>query len=118
MILPHLQSIPSNTYRTGHWLFTSMSMFWISLMAPAENTDGRNSGPTLDQAAVALRIAARDERFRSLSIWGAEPHSERRRSDAIPHSHSLDREGPRGHGGLAGSGIPPTLPGQFSGSVA
>ena len=31
----------------------------------AENADGRNTGPTLDQAAVALGIAAQDQRFRT-----------------------------------------------------
>ena len=39
----------------------------------AENTDGRNSGPTLDQLTVALRIAAQDPRFRSLSIGELNP---------------------------------------------
>jgi arginase len=39
----------------------------------AENTDGRNSGPTLDQVAVALRVAAHDPRFRSLSIGELNP---------------------------------------------
>jgi arginase len=39
----------------------------------AENTDGRNSGPTLDQAAVALRIATQDARFRTLSIGELNP---------------------------------------------
>jgi arginase len=39
----------------------------------AENTDGRNSGPTLEQAAVALAVAARDERFRALSIGELNP---------------------------------------------
>jgi arginase len=50
----------------------------------AENTDGRNSGPTLDQAAVALRIAARDERFRSLSIGELNPTRSAGDPDAIP----------------------------------
>jgi arginase len=39
----------------------------------AENTDGRNTGPTLDQVAMALEIAARDERFRALSIGELNP---------------------------------------------
>lgn len=39
----------------------------------AENTDGRNTGPTLDQAAVALRIAAQDKRFSTLSIGELNP---------------------------------------------
>jgi arginase len=50
----------------------------------AENTDGRNSGPTLDQAAVALRIAVQDERFRSLSIGELNPTRSAGDPDAIP----------------------------------
>jgi arginase len=49
----------------------------------AENTDGRNSGPTLDQVAVALRIAARDSRFRSLSIGELNPTRSAGAPDAI-----------------------------------
>jgi len=33
----------------------------------------RNSGPTLEQLAVALQVAARDPRFRSLSIGELNP---------------------------------------------
>jgi arginase len=50
----------------------------------AENTDGRNSGPTLDQVAVALRIAAQDARFRSLSIGELNPTRSAGDPDAIP----------------------------------
>jgi arginase len=50
----------------------------------AENTDGRNSGPTLDQVAVALRIAAQDVRFRSLSIGELNPTRSAGDPDAIP----------------------------------
>jgi arginase len=50
----------------------------------AENTDGRNSGPTLDQATVALRIAARDARFRSLSIGELNPTRSAGDPEAIP----------------------------------
>jgi arginase len=50
----------------------------------AENTDGRNSGPTLDQVAVALRIAAQDPRFRSLSIGELNPTRSAGDPDAIP----------------------------------
>ena len=50
----------------------------------AENTDGRNSGPTLDQTAVALRIAARDERFRTLSIGELNPTRSAGDPEAIP----------------------------------
>ena len=50
----------------------------------AENTDGRNSGPTLDQVAVALGIAAQDKRFRSLSIGELNPTRSAGDPDAIP----------------------------------
>jgi arginase len=50
----------------------------------AENTDGRNSGPTLDQVAVALRIAAQDTRFRALSIGELNPTRSAGDPDAIP----------------------------------
>jgi arginase len=39
----------------------------------AESTDGRNSGPTLDQATEALTAAARDQRARVLSIGELNP---------------------------------------------
>jgi arginase len=39
----------------------------------AENTDCRNTGPTLDQVAEALTTAARDERMRALSIGELNP---------------------------------------------
>ena len=39
----------------------------------AENTDGRNTGPTLDQVAEALTAAARDQRMRTLSIGELNP---------------------------------------------
>lgn len=39
----------------------------------AENTDGRNTGPTLAQATEALSWAARDSRFRALSIGELNP---------------------------------------------
>jgi arginase len=50
----------------------------------AENTDGRNSGPTLDQAAKALAVAARDERFRAMSIGELNPTRSAGDPDAIP----------------------------------
>lgn len=50
----------------------------------AENTDGRNSGPTLDQVAAALRIAAQDARFRALSIGELNPTRSAGDPDAIP----------------------------------
>ena len=39
----------------------------------AENTDGRNTGPTLDQVAEALTAAALDQRMRALSIGELNP---------------------------------------------
>jgi arginase len=39
----------------------------------AENADGRNTGPTLDQAEIALGITARDARFRTMSIGELNP---------------------------------------------
>jgi arginase len=39
----------------------------------AENTDGRNTGPTLDQVAEALTAATRDQRMRTLSIGELNP---------------------------------------------
>jgi arginase len=39
----------------------------------AENTDCRNTGPSLDQAAQALQLAARDPRVRALSIGELNP---------------------------------------------
>jgi arginase len=39
----------------------------------AENTDCRNTGPTLDQAVAALQAAARDPRVRALSIGELNP---------------------------------------------
>jgi arginase len=44
----------------------------------AENTDGRNTGPTLDQVAEALTAAARDQRMRVLSIGELNPDPLRR----------------------------------------
>jgi arginase len=50
----------------------------------AENTDGRNTGPTLEQAAVALGIATRDARFRSMSIGELNPTRSAGDPEAIP----------------------------------
>jgi arginase len=50
----------------------------------AENTDGRNSGPTLDQVADALRIAAQDVRFRTLSIGELNPTRSAGDPEAVP----------------------------------
>ena len=50
----------------------------------AENTDGRNTGPTLDQAVVALEVAAGDRRFRAMSIGELNPTRCVGDPDAIP----------------------------------
>lgn len=50
----------------------------------AENTDGRNTGPTLDQLAQALLAAAGDPRLRALSIGELNPTRSAGEPDAIP----------------------------------
>jgi arginase len=50
----------------------------------AESTDGRNSGPTLDQLAEALLAAAGDPRLRALSIGELNPTRSAGEPDAIP----------------------------------
>jgi arginase len=50
----------------------------------AESTDGRNTGPTLDQLAQALRPAASDPRLRALSIGELNPTRSVGEPDAIP----------------------------------
>ncbi len=50
----------------------------------AENTDGRNTGPTLDQAADALAMAVADPRFRALSIGELNPTRSAGDPEAIP----------------------------------
>ena len=50
----------------------------------AESTDGRNRGPTLDQAAEALMAAARDQRMRALSIGELNPTRCAGDPDALP----------------------------------
>jgi arginase len=50
----------------------------------AENTDGRNKGPTLDQVGMALEVAVRDERFRALSIGELNPTRSAGEPGAIP----------------------------------
>jgi arginase len=49
----------------------------------AESTDGRNSGPTLDQLAQALLPAAGDPRLRALSIGELNPTRSAGEPDAI-----------------------------------
>jgi len=50
----------------------------------AENTDGRNSGPTLDQAAAALRVAMSQPRLRVLSVGELNPTRSVGDPDALP----------------------------------
>jgi arginase len=50
----------------------------------AENTDCRNTGPTLDQVTEALTAAARDERVRVLSIGEVNPTRCAGDPDALP----------------------------------
>ena len=50
----------------------------------AENTDCRNTGPTLGQAAEALTAAARDQRMRALSIGELNPTRCAGDPDALP----------------------------------
>jgi arginase len=50
----------------------------------AENSDCRNTGPTLDQAVAALQLAAQDPRARSLSIGELNPTRCAGDPDALP----------------------------------
>ncbi len=50
----------------------------------AENTDCRNTGPTLDQVAEALTAATRDQRMRALSIGELNPTRCAGDPDALP----------------------------------
>jgi arginase len=50
----------------------------------AENTDCRNTGPTLDQAVAALQAAARDPRVRTLSIGELNPTRSAGDPDVLP----------------------------------
>jgi arginase len=50
----------------------------------AESTDGRNSGPTMDQLALALLPAAGDPRLRALSVGELNPTRSAGEPDAIP----------------------------------
>jgi arginase len=50
----------------------------------AENTDGRNSGPSLEHAALALRTAVADPRFRCLSIGELNPTRSAGEPGALP----------------------------------
>jgi arginase len=50
----------------------------------AENTDGRNTGPNLDEMTLALRAAVTDRRFRVLSIGQLNPTRALGVPEAIP----------------------------------
>jgi arginase len=50
----------------------------------AENTDCRNTGPTLDQAVAALQVGARDPRARALSVGEINPTRSAGDPDALP----------------------------------
>jgi arginase len=50
----------------------------------AEDTGGRNTGPTLRQAEQALTLAARDPRVRALSVGELNPTRSAGDPDAIP----------------------------------
>jgi arginase len=50
----------------------------------AEDTGGRNTGPTLGQAEQALTLAARDPRARALSIGELNPTRSAGDPDALP----------------------------------
>ena len=50
----------------------------------AENTDARNVGPTLDQVAEVLVVAAQDPRMRSMSVGELNPTRSAGTSTAIP----------------------------------
>jgi arginase len=50
----------------------------------AENADGRNSGPTLEQAAEGLVLAAHDPRLRAVSIGELNPTRSAGTPSAIP----------------------------------
>jgi arginase len=50
----------------------------------AESTDGRNRGPTLDQVAEGLVLAAQDPRIRAVSIGEINPTRSAGTPSAIP----------------------------------
>jgi arginase len=55
----------------------------------AEDTNGRNSGPSLRQLSVALAVAAKDPRFRALSIGELNPTRSAGAPEAIPQFVSV-----------------------------
>ena len=58
---------------------------------------GRNTGPTLDQAAKALTAAARDQRMRALSIGELNPTRCAGDPDALPRFVTQHRPHTRRH---------------------
>ena len=84
----------------------------------AENTDGRNTGPTLDQAGEALRVAARDPRLRSLlSIGELDPTPQRRRSGGGSPLRRRPRRRPGGRGVLMPPGLGGPIQAEFQRAV-
>jgi arginase len=55
----------------------------------AENTSGRNIGPTLDQLGQALRIVVGDPRWRALSVGEINPTRSAGKPDALPRFVSV-----------------------------
>jgi hypothetical protein len=56
-----------------HRLAQNAGQVTTSVQQLAENTDGRNTGPTLDQITQPLIPAARDQQMRTLSIGELNP---------------------------------------------
>jgi arginase len=63
----------------------------------AEDTGGRNTGPTLGQAEQALMLAARDPRVRALSIGELNPTRSAGDPDAVPRLCRQHRPDSRRH---------------------
>ena len=66
----------------------------------AENTDCRNTGPSLDQVTEALTAAARDQRMRALSIGELNPTRCAGDPDALPRFVPQHRTHTRSHNSL------------------
>jgi len=70
----------------------------------AENTDGRNIGPTLDQLGAALAVAVADPRWRVLTIGELNPTRAAGDPDAIPRFVGLLASSLAGAARPAGTG--------------
>jgi arginase len=76
--------MPAQLIRSSR-LYAGAPYAYASIAPPgAESTDGRNTGPTLDQAGEALRVAARDPRLMALSIGELNPTRSAGDPEAIP----------------------------------